>query len=106
MHVVLHALNTCSLLISIKTRNSCSRGELAQRQFVRTEVNFPIFIWRSLSLKKLYRQVWKDSQATWTLPTFFSISYDDREYEQQELQSSENHNITFLTLRSQNGVES
>ena len=38
----------------------------------------------------------------------FSLSYDDREYmhEQQDLQSSENQNITFLTLRSQNGVES
>ena len=30
----------------------------------------------------------------------------DREYEQQDLPSSENQNITFLTLRSQNGVES
>ena len=37
---------------------------------------------------------------------FFKIWYDDREYEQQDLQSSENQNITFLTLRSQNGVES
>ena len=36
---------------------------------------------------------------------FFSSSYHDREYEQQDLQSSENQNITFLTLRSQNGVE-
>ena len=38
----------------------------------------------------------------------FSLSYDDREYmyEQQDLQSSENQNITFLTLMSQNGVES
>ena len=36
---------------------------------------------------------------------FFSISYHEREYERQDLQSSENHNITFLTLRSQNGVE-
>ena len=39
-------------------------------------------------------------------PHFFKISYDDREYEQQDPQSSENQNITFLTLRSQNGVES
>ena len=30
---------------------------------------------------------------------FFSISYDDREYEQQDLQPSENQNITFLTLK-------
>ena len=37
---------------------------------------------------------------------FFLISYDDREYEQQDPQSSENQKITFLTLRSQNGVES
>ena len=37
---------------------------------------------------------------------FLKISYDDREYEQQDLQSLENQNITFLTLRSQNGVES
>ena len=36
----------------------------------------------------------------------FIISYDDREYEQQDPQSSENQKITFLTLRSQNGVES
>ena len=36
---------------------------------------------------------------------FFSISYHEREYERQDLQSSENQNITFLTLRSQNGVE-
>ena len=39
------------------------------------------------------------------VPTFFSMSYDDREYE-QDLQSSENQNITFLILRSHNGVES
>ena len=37
---------------------------------------------------------------------FFKISYHEGEYEQQYLQSSENKNITFLTLRSQNGVES
>ena len=40
------------------------------------------------------------------IPHFFKISYHDGEYEQQDLQSSENKNITFLTLRSQNGVES
>ena len=40
------------------------------------------------------------------VPHYFKIWYDDREYEQQDLQSSENQNITFLTLRSQNGVES
>ena len=38
-------------------------------------------------------------------PHFFSNSYDDREYEKQDFQSSENQNIT-ITLRSQNGVES
>ena len=37
---------------------------------------------------------------------FFSFSYDGREYEKQDLQSSESQNITFLTLKSQNGVES
>ena len=37
---------------------------------------------------------------------FFKISRHDGEYEQQYLQSSENKNITLLTLRSQNGVES
>ena len=55
--------------------------------------------------EKRMRQVSKDSEATWTVPKFFSFSYDGREYE-QDLQSSENQNITFLTLRSQNGVES
>ena len=39
-------------------------------------------------------------------PHFFKISYDDREYEQQVLQSLENQNITFVALGSQNGVES
>ena len=39
-------------------------------------------------------------------PHFLKISYDGREYEQQDLQPSENQNTTFLTLRSQNGVES
>ena len=40
------------------------------------------------------------------VPHYFKIWYDDREYEQQDLQSLENQNITFVTPRSQNGVES
>ena len=39
-------------------------------------------------------------------PHFFKISYDGREYEQQDLQFLEKQNITFPFLRSQNGVES
>ena len=36
---------------------------------------------------------------------FFQF-HDVRECEQRDLQSSENQNITFLILRSHNGVES
>ena len=47
----LQALNTWSLLV-LKHRNSCSRSEQAQRQFVWTEISFPIFICRSLRKNK------------------------------------------------------
>ena len=93
----LYALNTYRLVLVLKHGNSCSRSE----QVICLDWSqFPYFYLSFVKPEKRIRQVWKDSEATWTFPTFFSISYDDREYEQQDLQSSENQSITFLTLRS------
>ena len=56
---------------------SIKRGIVVQVN--RPEGSWPYVYLSFVKPEKGIRQVWKDSEATWTVSTFFSISYDDRE---------------------------
>ena len=61
----------------LQSTTSIKRGIAVQVN--RPEGSLPYVYLSFFKPEKGIRQVWKDSEAMWTVPTFFSISYDDRE---------------------------